>query len=67
MLRTTIIGTGSLPKAFWLARPDAPLFAPWVPPPACLAEAQNDAVRLVLADQEAAGFDIVKAELGEAP
>ncbi len=62
MLRTTI--TGSLPEPSWLARPDTPLFAPWVPPPARLAEPRDDAVRLVLADQEVVGLDIVKAELG---
>ena len=65
MLQTTI--TGSLPKPSWLARPEAPLFAPWAPPPERLAEARDDAVRLVLADQEAAAFDIVKTELGEEP
>jgi 5-methyltetrahydropteroyltriglutamate--homocysteine methyltransferase len=57
MLHTTI--TGSLPKPSWLARPGAQLFAPWVPPPEQLAEAQDDAVRLALMAQEAAGLDIV--------
>lgn len=57
MLHTTI--TGSLPKPSWLARLGAPLFAPWVPPPEQLAEAQDDAVRLALMEQEAAGLDIV--------
>jgi 5-methyltetrahydropteroyltriglutamate--homocysteine methyltransferase len=57
MLRTTI--AGSLPKPAWLADPSAQLFAPWVTPLDCLREAQDDAVRLALADQEEAGIDIV--------
>ena len=57
MLRTTI--AGSLPKPAWLADPNAQLFAPWVPPPDRLHEAQNDAVRLALLDQEEAGLGIV--------
>jgi 5-methyltetrahydropteroyltriglutamate--homocysteine methyltransferase len=56
MLQTTI--TGSLPKPTWLADPNV-LFAPWRVAPERLAEAQEDAVRLVLADQAAAGIDIV--------
>ena len=56
-LRTTI--TGSLPKPAWLADTGA-MFAPWrITEPDRLAEAQDDAVRLVLADQEEAGLDIV--------
>jgi 5-methyltetrahydropteroyltriglutamate--homocysteine methyltransferase len=57
MLTTTI--AGSLPKPAWLADPSAQLFAPWVPPPDRLREAQDDAVRLALRDQEDAGIDIV--------
>jgi 5-methyltetrahydropteroyltriglutamate--homocysteine methyltransferase len=57
MLRTT--HAGSLPKPAWLADPTAQLFAPWVPPPDRLREAQDDAVRLALLDQEEAGVDIV--------
>jgi 5-methyltetrahydropteroyltriglutamate--homocysteine methyltransferase len=57
MLHTTI--TGSLPKPAWLARPGAQLFAPWAPPSEHLAEAQDDAVRLALLEQEEAGIDIV--------
>ncbi len=57
MLRTT--HAGSLPKPSWLADPGLQLFAPWVPPPDRLREAQDDAVRLALLDQEEAGIDIV--------
>jgi 5-methyltetrahydropteroyltriglutamate--homocysteine methyltransferase len=57
MLRTT--HAGSLPKPSWLADPSLQLFAPWVPPPDRLREAQDDAVRLALLDQEACGIDIV--------
>jgi 5-methyltetrahydropteroyltriglutamate--homocysteine methyltransferase len=57
MLKTTI--TGSLPKPSWLADPSCQLFAPWVVPLERLTEAQDDVVRLALADQEAAGVDIV--------
>jgi 5-methyltetrahydropteroyltriglutamate--homocysteine methyltransferase len=57
MLRTTI--AGSLPKPSWLANPSFQLFAPWVIPPDRLREAQDDAVRLALAEQEEAGIDIV--------
>ncbi|MBI4587303.1 MAG: methionine synthase [Candidatus Rokubacteria bacterium] len=60
MLRTTI--AGSLPKPAWLADPRFQLFAPWVVPPDRLREAQDDAVRLALADQEEAGIDIVTDE-----
>jgi 5-methyltetrahydropteroyltriglutamate--homocysteine methyltransferase len=57
MLRTTI--TGSLPKPNWLADTGA-MFSPWrIAEPTRLAEAQDDAVRLVLADQEEAGLDVV--------
>ena len=57
MLKTTL--AGSLPKPAWLADPGHQLFAPWVPPPDRLAETQDDAVRLAIADQEEAGIDIV--------
>ncbi len=57
MLRTTL--AGSLPKPSWLADPSAQLFAPWVTPADQLREAQDDAVRLALLDQEEAGIDIV--------
>lgn len=53
-VRATIVG--SLPKPSWLAEPRR-LFAPWLPSDAALAEAQDDAVRLWVADQEAAGLD----------
>ena len=57
MLETTL--AGSLPKPAWLADPHHQLFAPWVPPADQLGEAQDDAVRLALLDQEDAGLDIV--------
>jgi 5-methyltetrahydropteroyltriglutamate--homocysteine methyltransferase len=57
MLKTTI--TGSLPKPAWLADPGLHTLNTWTPPPKHLAEAQDDAVRLAIADQEAAGLDIV--------
>ena len=57
MLRTTI--AGSLPKPPWLADPGTQLFAPWVAPADRRQEAQDDAVRLALLDQEEAGIDIV--------
>jgi 5-methyltetrahydropteroyltriglutamate--homocysteine methyltransferase len=57
VLTTTI--AGSLPKPAWLADPGAQLFAPWVPSSERLHEAQDDAVRLALLDQEEAGIDIV--------
>jgi 5-methyltetrahydropteroyltriglutamate--homocysteine methyltransferase len=55
MLQTTI--TGSLPKPSWLAEPGV-LYAPWRLAGAALAEGQDDAVRLALDAQEAAGIDI---------
>jgi 5-methyltetrahydropteroyltriglutamate--homocysteine methyltransferase len=55
-LQTTI--AGSLPKPAWLATPEQ-LWAPWLLEGDALAEGKRDAVRLVLADQEAAGIDIV--------
>src|SRR5262249_59149981 len=58
MLRTTL--AGSLPKPSWLADPNHQLFAPWVALPDRLREAQDDAVRLALSDQEEAVIDIVR-------
>jgi 5-methyltetrahydropteroyltriglutamate--homocysteine methyltransferase len=55
-LATTI--AGSLPKPEWLAEPRK-LWAPWRLDGDALAEGKRDAVRLVLADQERAGIDIV--------
>jgi 5-methyltetrahydropteroyltriglutamate--homocysteine methyltransferase len=57
MLQTTIVG--SLPKPSWLADPREPLRAPWRLDGEALREAQDDAVRLALLDQEEAGLDIV--------
>jgi 5-methyltetrahydropteroyltriglutamate--homocysteine methyltransferase len=57
MLKTTL--AGSLPKPAWLADPGAQLFAPWVPSADRLSEAQDDAVRLALLEQEEAGIDII--------
>jgi 5-methyltetrahydropteroyltriglutamate--homocysteine methyltransferase len=57
MLQTTIVG--SLPKPSWLADPSAPLRAPWRLQGEALREAQDDAVRLALIEQEEAGIDIV--------
>jgi 5-methyltetrahydropteroyltriglutamate--homocysteine methyltransferase len=56
VLQTTI--AGSLPKPAWLAAPEK-LWAPWLLEGDDLAEGKRDAVRLALADQEAAGIDIV--------
>jgi len=56
LLQTTI--AGSLPKPAWLAEPKK-LWAPWLLEAALLDEGKRDAMRLVLADQEAAGIDIV--------
>jgi 5-methyltetrahydropteroyltriglutamate--homocysteine methyltransferase len=56
ILQTTIVG--SLPKPSWLAEPNK-LWAPWLLEGAVLAEGKQDAVRLVLRDQESAGIDIV--------
>jgi 5-methyltetrahydropteroyltriglutamate--homocysteine methyltransferase len=57
VLKTTI--TGSLPRPAWLAEPGRHRFKDWTIPPDRLAEAQDDAVRLAIADQEEAGLDIV--------
>jgi 5-methyltetrahydropteroyltriglutamate--homocysteine methyltransferase len=56
MLETTIVG--SLPRPTWLAAPNK-MFSSWSVPQERLAEAQDDAVRLALADQEEAGIDVV--------
>jgi 5-methyltetrahydropteroyltriglutamate--homocysteine methyltransferase len=56
MLATTI--AGSLPKPSWLAEPET-LWAPWRVAREWLQDAQRDAVWLALADQEAAGIDVV--------
>lgn len=55
-LQTTI--TGSLPKPAWLCEP-LQLWSPWRLEGDVLKEGQQDAVRLVLRDQEKAGIDIV--------
>jgi 5-methyltetrahydropteroyltriglutamate--homocysteine methyltransferase len=56
LLQSTI--AGSLPKPAWLAAPNL-LWAAWRLEGDALAEGKRDAVRLVLADQEQAGIDIV--------
>jgi 5-methyltetrahydropteroyltriglutamate--homocysteine methyltransferase len=56
LLQTTI--AGSLPKPPWLAEPKK-LWAPWLLEGELLEEGKRDAMRLALADQEAAGIDIV--------
>lgn len=56
LLQTTI--AGSLPKPGWLAEPKK-LWAPWLLEGDLLEEGKRDAMRLLLADQEAAGIDIV--------
>ena len=55
-LQTTL--TGSLPKPAWLCEP-LKLWSPWKLSGDLLREGQQDAVRLVLRDQEKAGIDIV--------
>ena len=57
MLKTTI--TGSLPRPAWLAEPGKHQFKNWSIPSEAVSEAQNDAVRLAIADQEEAGLDII--------
>ncbi|MGB7540548.1 MAG: methionine synthase, partial [Burkholderiales bacterium] len=56
LLQTTL--AGSLPKPGWLSPPKQ-LWAPWLLEGERLEEGKRDAVRLALADQEAAGIDIV--------
>jgi 5-methyltetrahydropteroyltriglutamate--homocysteine methyltransferase len=55
-LRTSVVG--SLPKPAWLAQ-TASLRAPWRLAGDELQQAQDDAVRLALLDQEEAGLDVV--------
>jgi len=56
MLSTSIVG--SLPKPTWLAQPNM-LRAPWRLSGADLREAQLDAVRIAILEQEDAGLDVV--------
>jgi 5-methyltetrahydropteroyltriglutamate--homocysteine methyltransferase len=56
VLETTIVG--SLPKPTWLSDPHV-LRAPWRLQGEDLNQAQDDAVRLALIEQEEAGLDIV--------
>jgi 5-methyltetrahydropteroyltriglutamate--homocysteine methyltransferase len=56
VLETTIVG--SLPKPTWLSDPQV-LRAPWRLQGEDLRQAQDDAVRLALIEQEEAGLDIV--------
>ena len=56
MLETSIVG--SLPKPSWLAEPNA-LRAPWRLSGQELRDAQDDAVRLAILEQEEAGLDVV--------
>ena len=56
MLEASIVG--SLPKPSWLAQPNM-LRAPWRLQGHELREAQNDAVRIALLDQEEAGLSVV--------
>ena len=56
MLPTSIVG--SLPKPAWLAEPKV-LRAPWRLAGAELREAQLDALRIALIEQEDAGLDVV--------
>src|SRR5262245_59692553 len=56
MLETSIVG--SLPKPSWLAAPNM-LRAPWRLAGQELSDAQDDAVRLALLEQEQAGLTIV--------
>src|SRR5687768_3028740 len=56
MLEPSIVG--SLPKPAWLSEPRM-LRAPWRLSGNELREAQDDAVRLAILDQEQAGLDVV--------
>lgn len=56
LLSTTI--AGSLPKPRWLSTPEQ-LWAEWLHEGEYLEEAKVDAIRLAVADQEAAGLDII--------
>lgn len=55
-VRASIVG--SLPKPAWLAEPGI-LYSPWRVAAEQLAEAQEDAIRLCVADQLAAGLDVI--------
>lgn len=57
-MRPTTTIAGSLPKPRWLATEDK-LWAGWLHEGGTLQEAKRDAVRLAVADQEAAGIEIV--------
>ena len=56
LFETSIVG--SLPKPAWLAEPNR-LRAPWRLAGQELRDAQDDAVRLAILDQEEAGLDVV--------
>ncbi len=56
LLSTTI--AGSLPKPRWLSTPDQ-IWADWLAEGELLDEARRDAVRLAVADQQAAGLDVI--------
>src|SRR4030095_4915841 len=56
MLEPSIVG--SLPKPSWLAQPNM-LRAPWRLSGSELSDAQDDAVRLAILDQEEAGLTTV--------
>lgn len=49
---------GSLPKPLWLAQPET-LWSPWKLQGAELLEGKQDALRVILHDQQQAGIDIV--------
>jgi 5-methyltetrahydropteroyltriglutamate--homocysteine methyltransferase len=57
LIPTTIVG--SMPKPAWLAQEWYSIAGSWRLAGPALAEAQDDATRLALADQEEAGIDIV--------
>ena len=61
LLATQLVGSYTKPR--WLYRREALLARQldqvWEPAPAVLEEAQRDAVRLAIADQERAGLDII--------
>jgi 5-methyltetrahydropteroyltriglutamate--homocysteine methyltransferase len=56
VLKTMIVG--SLPRPAWLANPGE-VFTSWRLDGPALAEGQDDAVRLAVADQQQAGLDVV--------
>lgn len=57
MLQTMIVG--SLPRPPWLAPSGQQMYVSWKLEDVLLKEAQDDAVRLVIADQEEAGLQIL--------